>query len=232
MKRSTRYKLGIFFLACILVLTACVFRFQLPEKLFGYYHVFSDRERIESLLASFGVGAPAVFIMLQILQVLFAPIPGEATGFIGGYLFGAAWGFVYSSIGLTAGSWINFLIGRFFGVRYVRKWIPADQFDRWNAAIRRQGILVVFILFVLPGFPKDLLSLFLGLSTLPTKVFVLIAAIGRMPGTLMLSMQGALLFDRLYGLFALMLSLCFIIALGGYGYREKIYSWVDRLNSR
>jgi hypothetical protein len=53
-----------------------------------------------------------------------------------------------------------------------------------------------------------------------------------MPGTLMLSLQGALLFDRLYGLFALVLSLSLIIALGGYLYREKIYSWVDRLNSR
>ena len=66
-----------------------------------------------------------VFMGIQILQVIFAPVPGEATGFIGGYLFGVLEGFLYSSLALAIGSWINFSIGRFLGVRYVRKMIPA-----------------------------------------------------------------------------------------------------------
>ncbi len=60
-----------------------------------YYDIFTDREKIKALVASFGAAAPAAFILVQILQVIFAPVPGEATGFIGGYLFGAAKGFIF-----------------------------------------------------------------------------------------------------------------------------------------
>ena len=171
-----------------------------------------------------------VFITLQILQVLFAPFPGEATGFIGGFLFGTAKGFIYSSIGLTVGSWINFTIGRFLGKRYIRKMIPSNQLDRLDTIVKRQGIIVIFILFVFPGFPKDYFSLFLGLSAIPTKVFIIIAAIGRMPGTLMLSLQGSYVFEQKYGWFALILSLCLILIYFGYKYRDDLYEWLERFN--
>jgi len=71
----------------------------------------------------------------------------------------------------------------------------------------------------------------LGLSTFPLKVFILLASIGRMPGTFMLSFQGASLYDRSYGLFAMILILCLIFAFAGYRYREKIYQWIDRMNN-
>jgi len=150
-----------------------------------------DPERIRSFIHSFGPWAPVVFIGMQIFQVLLAPIPGEATGFIGGFLFGTLAGFFYSSIGLAIGSWLNFTIGRFLGERFIRKWIPGDIFQRYDTLLKRQGILVILILFLFPGFPKDYLSLFLGLSTLPTKLFLILATFGRMPGTFALSLQRA-----------------------------------------
>ncbi|MEJ2656327.1 MAG: VTT domain-containing protein, partial [Desulfobacterales bacterium] len=190
---------------CVLFLTGYINRQYVLEKADYFYHLFSDRDQIRAFVASFGRGAPIIFIIIQILQVVFAPIPGEATGFIGGFLFGAAKGFVYSTIGLTVGSFINFSIGRFLGRRYVRKLIPEAKLDRLDKMVRRQGAIVLFILFVIPGFPKDYLCLFLGLSTMPLKIFLIIVGIGRMPGTLMLSLQGAYLFEHKYGLFALIL---------------------------
>jgi uncharacterized membrane protein YdjX (TVP38/TMEM64 family) len=180
---------------------------------------------------SFGVGAPAAFMGIQILQVIFAPVPGEATGFIGGYLFGAFKGFLYSSIALSIGSLINFGIGRFLGVRFVRKMIPADKFERFNTKLKRQGIIVLFLLFVFPGFPKDYLCMFLGLSTLPLKVFILIAAIGRMPGTFLLSLQGEFLFEQNYAILGILAACCAILAFLAYRYRENIYVWIERLNN-
>lgn len=195
------------------------------------YALLSDRERVKAFVESFGLGAPFVFILIQIAQVLLAPIPGEATGFIGGYLFGAIQGFIYSSIGLTLGSWLNFFVGRFFGERYVKKIIPADTLARLDHALRHQGILVVFILFIIPGFPKDYLCLFLGFgSRLPIRVFVILSAIGRMPGTLMLSIQGAFLFNRSYGLLAVLTVICTGIILLAIRFRHTLYSWMDGLN--
>jgi len=104
-----------------------VYRSIIWETIQNTYVLFSDREKSKAFISSFGMGAPVIFILFQILQVLFAPVPGEASGFIGGYIFGTFQGFVYSSIGLSVGSWINFLIGRLLGKHYVRKLIPGDK---------------------------------------------------------------------------------------------------------
>jgi uncharacterized membrane protein YdjX (TVP38/TMEM64 family) len=166
------------------------------------------------------------------LQVIFAPVPGEATGFIGGYLFGVLEGFLYSSTALAAGSWINFSIGRFLGVRFVRKMIPAEKFEKFDSMLKRQGVIVLFLLFVFPGFPKDYLCLFLGLSTLPLKVFLLLAALGRMPGTLLLSLQGAYLFEENYLLLGVTAGACAILVFIIYWNRERIYQWVEKFNNK
>jgi len=162
------------------------------------------------------------------LQVLFAPVPGEVTSFIGGYLFGATKGFIYSSVGLSIGSMMNFGIGRFLGKRYIRGLIPADKLERFDKIIRRQGIIIVFLLFVFPGFPKDYLCLFLGVSAIPFQVFIILASIGRMPGTFMLSLQGEFLYDEMYGFFILILAACVILSALAYFYRENIYRWIER----
>ena len=217
---------------CFIVFLGYVYHQYLWEKITYVYHLFGDREQIKTFVASFGQGAPAIFIIIQILQVLFAPFPGEATGFIGGFLFGAAKGFLFSSIGLTLGSWINFTIGRFMGKRFVRKLIPERQLDRLDKIIKRQGVIVLFILFVIPGFPKDYLCLFLGLSTLPLKIFLILAGIGRMPGTLMLSLQGSYIFEQKYGLFAVIMVLCLMVILLAYKYRDPLYQWLEKYNEK
>ena len=217
---------------CFIVFIGYVYHQYLWEKITDFYHLFSDREQIKTFVASFGHGAPVIFIFIQILQVVFAPFPGEATGFIGGFLFGTAKGFIYSSIGLTAGSWINFTIGRFLGKRFVRKLIPERQLDRLDKVVKRQGVIVLFILFVIPGFPKDYLCLFLGLSTLPLKMFLILTGIGRMPGTLMLSLQGSYVFEQKYGLFAVIMGLCLMVIFLAYRYREPLYQWLEKYNEK
>lgn len=229
---SNRYKFFFIFILCIALLLGYFYRVQLWEKITHYYLLFTNKDQIKTFITSFGSGAPLVFILIQILQVLFAPIPGEATGFIGGYLFGASKGFLYSSLGLTAGSWIIFVIGRLLGKRYVRKLIPIKQLNRFDLLVKRQGVIVLFLFFLIPGFPKDYLCFFLGLSDLPKKVFIVITAIGRMPGTYMLSLQGAFLYEQMYGLFALILGLWVLVALFAYRYRERLYRWIERFNNK
>ncbi|MEK6194514.1 MAG: VTT domain-containing protein, partial [Deltaproteobacteria bacterium] len=150
-----------------LALLVVYFRSQLMQGIEQFWAVLSDREEIARFVEAFGEGAPIVFMLFQVLQVIFAPVPGEATGFIGGYLFGVARGFVYSSIALTIGSWINIYIGRFLGKSYIRKLVPERHLVRFDRLVSQKGVMLLFILFIFPGFPKDYLCLFLGLSALP-----------------------------------------------------------------
>jgi len=224
-------KILIGLIAGAILLLVILFRESIWQNLSYYYHLLADRDRVRDFITSFGWGAPLVFMGIQILQVIFAPVPGEATGFIGGYLFGVIRGFVYSSAALAVGSYINFSIGRFLGVRFVRKIIPTAKFEKFDSMLKRQGLVVLFLLFVFPGFPKDYLCLFLGLSTLPLKIFILLAAVGRMPGTFLLSLQGAYLFEENYLFLGIAAGACAILAGVIYRYRESLYLWAERLNS-
>jgi uncharacterized membrane protein YdjX (TVP38/TMEM64 family) len=90
----------------------------------------------------------------------------------------------------------------------------------------------LFILFLFPGFPKDYLCLALGVSTLPVKIFILLASIGRMPGTFALSLQGAFLYEQNYVLLGVMIGACLILAFLCYAYRERIYLWVEKVENK
>jgi len=205
---------------------------QLWEGVVQCYNLLTDKEKTKTFITSFGMAGPAVFMILQMLQVIFAPVPGEATGFIGGYLFGAGKGFMYSSLALTAGSFINFFIGRFLGKHYIRKLIPTIYLNKLDTIFKHKGIFASFIMFIIPGFPKDYLCLFLGLTAIPAKIFIIIACIGRMPGTFMLSLQGASIYEQNYRLFALVLGLSLVIALFAYKRRETIYNWLEKFNNK
>lgn len=196
----------------------------------GFAHV-TDREWLEGHLRALGWAGPAVFMALQVAQVVAAPIPGEATGIIGGYVFGVGWGFAYSSVALAIGSIINFGIGRVLGEKVVRRLVPAPAWDRFNRLVTHQGVVAVLIMFIIPGFPKDYLCLLLGLTTMPLKLFALMSGLGRMPGTLMLSLQGSALSERNYVMTALLLAVCAAAVWAAYRWRERLYCWVDKMNA-
>jgi uncharacterized membrane protein YdjX (TVP38/TMEM64 family) len=176
------------------------------------------------------IGAPLAFIAVQIFQVVLAPIPGEASGFAGGYLFGVLPGLVYSTVGLTVGSVINFMLGRKLGRRYVARWMSEASLYRFDTLAKRQGAILFFVFFLFPGFPKDYLCIFLGLTSLSLKAFVLMAGIGRIPGTFMLSLQGAQVFLKDYATLAVLIVITLAFAIPAYYWRERIYAWIDRSN--
>jgi uncharacterized membrane protein YdjX (TVP38/TMEM64 family) len=230
MKKSTAIWLAAA-AAVIIVLGSLAATPGVWAKIRGWAGLIADREWVRAAVESCGWAAPLAFIGIQITQVIAAPVPGEATGFIGGYLFGTMQGFLYSSIGLAIGSLVNFGIGRFLGERFVRRLIPEEKFKRIDRLINRQGVIAVFLMFIIPGFPKDYLSLALGLSTLPLKVFAILACIGRMPGTLVLSLQGASLYNQNYFLLAVVAVACLVLALLAYRFREPLYRWVEKMNT-
>ena len=195
------------------------------------YHLALDREKIRAWIDSFGRAAPLVFIGFQIFQVLFAPFPGEVSGLVGGYLFGTLTGFIYSTIGLSLGSWIIFFAGRFLGKNMVRRFMAPDKMARFDRMFKRHGIFLSFLSFLFPGFPKDYICLFLGVTPIPTPVFIFISAVGRMPGTLMLSLQGAAFYQKNYFMLAAMLLLSAALAALAFRFRRQMSQWAERYDS-
>jgi len=162
---------------------------------FGLGSYFSDRQRTIELLKSYGSLSVIVFIVLQILQVILAPIPGELTGFVGGYLYGPVLGTVYSTIGLTIGSWLAFGLAHGFGLPLVERFVKPSLIRRYDKFMAHQGTAVAFFLFLIPGFPKDSLCYILGLSHMKVGPFLVVSTVGRLLGTIGLSISGMIARD-------------------------------------
>jgi uncharacterized membrane protein YdjX (TVP38/TMEM64 family) len=188
-----------------------------------WFDFLSNKEKVRNWLMSFGSAAPFVFILIQVLQVVFAPIPGEATGFLGGYLFGILPGFLYSSVGLTIGSTIAFLLARWLEIHFVEKVVQRETLEKFDFIIERQGALLAFLFFLIPGFPKDYLCFILGLSQMPLQVFLIISTIGRIPGTFLLTLQGANVYKGNYLSFFILLGLFLLVVVLIFWYKETLY---------
>jgi uncharacterized membrane protein YdjX (TVP38/TMEM64 family) len=191
----------------------------------GWYF-FSSKERLNDFVASSGPYAPLAFWGLQILQVLMAPVPGEFTGFIGGYLFGIGTGFIYSTIGLTLGSLFAFSISRRLGLRFVRRFVGQEIMGKFDYLMEHQGAFFSFVFFLIPGMPKDYFCYLLGLSPMHLLTFFVISTVGRIPGTLLLTMQGQAVRSENYRAFFVVLGLALLFFVLTLIYRDRIEGWL------
>ncbi len=188
--------------------------------------LYTDRQFMHDLLRRWGVLAPLVFIGIQALQVVVAPIPGDVTGLLGGFAFGQWLGFVYSTIGLTIGSLAAFWLGRRLGAPFVRRVTGPEVWQRLDFVVEAEGAILCFIIFLVPGLPKDTLCYLFGVSPLPFWVFALVSTLGRMPGTWVLSAGGAKAATAEYTQLLLLTAVVTALALPLYYYRSRIISWL------
>ncbi len=192
--------------------------------------LFPDRYRLKEFIFSFGAYSPLAFILLQIIQVVVAPIPGGAIEFLGGYLFGVKAGLLYSMIGLTFGSWFAFSLARIFEKWAVEKFVSPKTMKKFDYLIGHEGVILSLLLFLIPGFPKDALCYILGLTPMHLGIFLIISTIGRIPGTLMATLQGAQAFEHQYILFLILLGVSALVILVFYIYHENIHQWIKKVS--
>jgi len=181
-----------------------------------------DRERVSAFLASLGPLSFVGFIGLQALQVVAAPIPGEVTGVMGGFLYGPFLGLFLSTIGLTLGSWINFALSKTFGRPFVDRFVSKKTLDKYDYLLHHKGAFLVFVLFLIPGFPKDILCYILGLGHLTTREFLIISTVGRFGGTVLLTLGGTYLRNHQYYRFSFLLGVAVIVIFLSMVYKDKM----------
>ena len=184
--------------------------------------LYRDKKFLKETVRSWGWLAPVVFVAIQALQVIISPIPGEMTGPVGGALFGTWLGLLYSTVGLTAGTLFCFWVGRQWGEPLVRPWLSEHHWNRMNFVLEAEGAIFCFILYLVPGFPKDIISYLFGISPLPFWVFAVVSTVGRIPGTFISSYFGAHVAEQQYIYAIAFLAAALAICLPLYYYRERL----------
>ena len=197
---------------------------------------FRDRSALQSWLASFGAGAPLVAVAFSALQVIVAPIPGQVTGLVSGYLFGVWLGALYSLIGVMLGTALILALTRRWGRPLAARLVPAAQLAKLDHLVERRGELFFFLIFLLPFLPDDLTCFAIGLTTLSIGRMLVWIALGRLPGLFVASWAGANAAGVSPAGWAVLISVVCILALVYWRWRNaveaRLLTWLDKLTHR
>jgi uncharacterized membrane protein YdjX (TVP38/TMEM64 family) len=197
MKKPKNFVIGLNLLLLILFILLLIY---LSIKFAPYVAALIKKpDRFRDLLVAYGPISIPVFISLQIMQVVIAAIPGELVHISGGYVYGTTFGAIYSAAGIFLGALIAFYISRLLGFTLVKKFVSPDTLEKFTFLINSpKSELTMFLLFIIPGIPKDVLVYIAGLTPINPKQFFLIYLIARLPGILVSSYIGANIREKDY----------------------------------
>lgn len=151
----------------------------------------SNPEELRGILNSYGWEGVLIFMLIQMLQVVVAAIPGEIVQLAGGYIYGTWLGTLYSLTGIVAGSVIVFFLARLLGFPLVKTFVSDKNLEKFNFMMNSsKSEIAIFILFIIPGIPKDILTYIAGLTPVKPLRFFIIITIGRLPALLASSYIG------------------------------------------
>ncbi len=187
-------------------------------------------ESFRTYVESFGAKGVLVAFVLQFLQVFVALIPGEAVEIGLGYAFGALGGTLICYAGVAAASALVFILVKTFGVRAIEVFCPMEKIERLSFVRKLVGDRarlrhIVFLLFIIPGTPKDLFTYFFGLTPLSPGEFLVISLIARFPSVISSTVGGMLLHDGNYLAAGILFAATAVISLLG-------LLWYDRYTAK
>lgn len=220
---------GITLNVCLLVLFIIVITYATVKYVPLITQLVSQPEKFRDLLLSFGPASILVFIAFQVLQVIIAAIPGEVIQIGGGYVYGIVPGTLYSIIGILIGSMLAFYIARLLGFALVQKLVPAKELEKFYFLINSpKAEIATFILFLIPGIPKDVLVYIAGLTPLKAVNFFVISMIARFPGILGSAYIGANLEEKDYTEVIIVSIVAVVLFLAGFFLKDKLIEQMKR----
>ena len=189
----------------------------------------SEPERFQQWVDSQGLLAPVLFMGMVILQVVVAVIPGEPLEIAAGYAFGALEGTVLCVLGTLIGGVLVFLLVRRFGAQAVEVFFDLEKFRSLRFfQDRRRLTFWVFLVFFLPGTPKDVLCYFVGLTDMRLRTWILVSAVARIPSIITSTVGGSALGMGEYAFAAI----AFLAALAISGLGLLAYRAICRFHER
>lgn len=197
------------------------------------WEVFSTPESVREWVSQWGLIAPGIFVLAQALQVMVFVIPGETVQIAGGYLFGFWAGLVLTTIGIAAGSAVNFFLARILGTPFVTSFFKEQQIRKFERISNSPNAQIgFFLLFVIPGIPKDILCYVAGLSPMKFFYFLGISMIGRLPGIVGSTLMGSAAAEKQWTVSIIIFAVACILFAVGFVFKGRIQIWVEKYTQR
>ncbi len=220
--------LTVFKFALLLVILVGV-----PLYFYFYQKDFLDQmsslANVRAYLSQYQTQSIFIYIGAQMLQIIISLIPGQWLQIAAGFLYGFWLGFLYSVIGATLGTVITYYLAKILGKDAITLIFGEEKFHKYQEKITsKKGMVVIFIIYLIPGVPKDLCNYIAGLSNVKLKPFLILSLIGRSPG-----MMGSLLIGRQievggYNAAVVIAVIAVILFILGVIFREKVFNIIDK----
>lgn len=183
----------------------------------------TEPERFRAWVERHGVLGSLVYMLIVMLQVVVAFIPGEPLEIAGGYAFGTLEGTLLYLGGAMVGSLLVFLLVRRFGMRLLEIFFSREKLEslKFLKNNRRRSVLL-FLIFLIPGTPKDLLCFYAGLTDMKLSTYLIINFVGRLPALISSTMGGDALGMQSYTAALVVFGITIVISLIGYLIYQRI----------
>jgi uncharacterized membrane protein YdjX (TVP38/TMEM64 family) len=194
------------------------------------WKVFGSVRRIRTWIEGWGAIAPLVFVAVQAIQVIVFAIPGEVVQIAGGYLFGGWVGTLLSLLGILVGSTAAFFLARGLGRPFVATVVPHAQWEQVEKLLEsRSSQIVFFLLFLVPGIPKDILCYLAGLTPMSFLFFLGVSTVGRLPGIIGSSAIGGAARSSRWVALGILSVTAVLLFVAGLILRPRLQSLVERM---
>lgn len=190
---------------------------------------FSDIDDVKALFAQYKTTGVFVYIGLQMIQIIISLIPGQALQFAAGLLYGFWVGLMISLVGALAGTVVTYYLAKLLGRDALHELFGKRKIEENLKKINsKKGYIIVFLIYLIPGVPKDLCSYAAGLSSMKLSAFLILSTAGRTPG-----MMGSLLIGREigegnYATVIIIGVIAVVLFILGIIYHSKLTNYIDR----
>lgn len=218
-RKAWRQKLLLIFILLVLEIVVVVWALYMEKRYFGTAEgqaLSAQLQEYHGKVAELGILRYPVMVLVQILQMILALIPGGPLAFLLGFMFGTIGGAVVGTIGNLIGTALIVWAVNRFGMKFVNMFCNSKGFEKLkflHDPVKRDGLL--FILFLIPGTPKDLITFFAPFTKAKPSTILWVACVGRLPALILSTSVGANLSQGNLGATIILLSITlFVGAIG------------------
>lgn len=236
LKKTALFKTAFILVACVAVLLAVIMILNEVGQLNKYK---TDEEKIDALVKLIndaGVWSMAVYVLIQVLQVVILPLPAVVCYVPGAQVFGALPATLLASLGVLIGSVINYFIGKVFGKKVV-VWIAGKETtEKYAAYFAKRGKVLFLLMQILPFFPDDILCMVAGLTSMNFAYFTGVIVLVR---PLIIAVycflgEGTIIPFEGWGIavWIAIFAVCVALAVLSFKYQDKFEDWLVKKFSK
>ena len=195
----------------LLLLAVCYMNFS--GELMAFV---SDADSFKRWLNSYGSMGKVIFVFVRALQTVIKIIPAEPLEIGSGYAFGTFGGLFYCMLGTEIGSLVIIFVTKLFGMRAVKLFVSKEKINSLSFLKDKDKLsLSLFIIYLIPGTPKDIITYLVGVTNYNIWKFLLLTGVARIPSIITSTLCGEALGEKNYFLSVAVFVLTAILGIIG-----------------